>query len=115
MDSVVQINQGTPSSKEKSWRRKTVLGAAEVYFLEVGYEAFSMNRLAERAGVGKGTLPLLHDKRRIVDNTLCAESDSMELCFYKLPSETNVEQGLCEGVIPYCPSGSRFLALAQQA
>ena len=67
-----------------------------------------------RRGEGH-TLPLLHDKRRIVDNTLCAESDSMELCFYKLPSETNVEQGLCEGVIPYCPSGSRFLALAQQA
>ena len=114
MDSVVANNQGTPSLKQKAWRRKTVLGAAEVYFLEVGYEAFSMNQLAGRARVGRGT-PLLHDKRRIVDNTLCAESDSMELCFYKLPSETNVEQGLCEGVIPYCPRGLRFLALAQQA
>ena len=93
-----------------------MLGAAEVYFLEVGYEAFSMNRLAERAGVGKGTLCLYFTTREELLITLfCAESDSMELCFYKLPSETNVEQGLCEGVIPYCPSGSRFLALAQQA
>lgn len=54
MDSVVAISQGTPSLKEKSWRRETVLGAAEVYFLEVGYVAFSMNRLAGRAGLGRG-------------------------------------------------------------
>ena len=74
MDSVVQINQGTPSSKEKSWRRKTVLGAAEVYFLEVGYEAFSMNRLAERAGVGKGTLCLYFTTREELLITLYVQS-----------------------------------------
>ena len=74
MDSVVQISQGTPSSKEKSWRRKTVLGAAEVYFLEVGYEVFSMNRLAERAGVGKGTLCLYFMAREELLITLYVQS-----------------------------------------
>lgn len=74
MDSVVPINQGTPRLKEKSWRRKTLLGAAEVYFLEVGYEAFSMNRLAERAGVGKGTLCLYFTTREELLITLYVQS-----------------------------------------
>ena len=46
MSSVVEINQRARSAEQKALRRHAVLDAAETYFLEVGYEAFSMAQLA---------------------------------------------------------------------
>lgn len=74
MNSVVSINQRARSSEQKAWRRKTVLKAAESYFLEVGYETFSMNQLAERAGVVKGTIYLYFKTREELFITLYEQS-----------------------------------------
>ena len=58
MSSVVVINRRARSEEQKAQRRQAVLEAAETYFLDVGYEAFSMAQLAKRAGLIKGTLYL---------------------------------------------------------
>ena len=58
MNSVVAINRRARSEEQKALRRQAVLLAAEAYFLDVGYEAFSMAQLAKRAGLVKGTLYL---------------------------------------------------------
>ena len=58
MSSVVAINQRARTAEQKALRRRAVLEAAETYFLEVGYEAFSMANLAKSIGIAKGTLYL---------------------------------------------------------
>jgi AcrR family transcriptional regulator len=63
MNSVAVFNQRARSPEQKEKRRRALLEAAETYFLEVGYEACSMAKLAKRAGVVKGTL-YLHFKTR---------------------------------------------------
>ena len=58
MNSTVVIDQRARSAEQKALRRHAVLEAAETYFREVGYEAFSMTQLAKMTGVAKGTLYL---------------------------------------------------------
>ncbi len=66
MSSTVVFNQRARSAEQKALRRHAVLEAAETYFLEVGYEAFSMAQLAKRARVVKGTLYLyFHTKEEL--------------------------------------------------
>ena len=70
MKSVVGINQRARSAEQKALRREAVLEAAEAYFLEVGYEAFSMAQLAKKAGLVKGTLYLYFKTREELFMTL---------------------------------------------
>ena len=70
MSSVVEINRRARSVEQKEMRRQAVLAAAESYFLDVGYEAFSMGQLAKRAGVVKGTLYLYFKTREELFLTL---------------------------------------------
>ena len=74
MNSVVAINQRARSSEQKALRRHAVLETAEVYFKEVGYEAFSMAQLAKKAGVAKGTLYLYFNTREELFFTLYEQS-----------------------------------------
>ncbi|MDG1667012.1 MAG: TetR/AcrR family transcriptional regulator, partial [Hellea sp.] len=74
MGSVVAINQRARSEEQKTLRRNAVLKVAELYFLEVGYEAFSMSHLAKRAGVAKGTLYLYFETREEIFLTLYEQS-----------------------------------------
>jgi AcrR family transcriptional regulator len=62
----------TPEQKE--FRRIQILEAAEKYFQDVGYEAFSMANLAKYAGVVKGTLYLYFTTREEVLITLYNQS-----------------------------------------
>jgi TetR/AcrR family transcriptional regulator len=59
----VVINQRARSAEQKALRRQVVIEAAEIYFLEVGYEAFSMAQLAKKSGVAKGTIYLYFKTR----------------------------------------------------
>ena len=70
MSSVVVINQRARSAEQKALRRHEVLSAAEVYFQEVGYEAFSMAQLATKTGIAKGTLYLYFKTREEIFLTL---------------------------------------------
>ena len=63
VSTVVVINQRARSAEQKALRRHTVIEAAETYFLEVGYEAFSMAQLAKKSGVAKGTIYLYFKTR----------------------------------------------------
>ena len=63
VNSVVAINQRARSAEQKALRRRAVLEAAETYFLEVGYETFSMSNLAKNVGLAKGTLYLYFQTR----------------------------------------------------
>ncbi|MDC3402191.1 TetR/AcrR family transcriptional regulator [Alphaproteobacteria bacterium] len=74
MSSVVAINQRARTAEQKALRRRAVLEAAEIYFLEVGYEAFSMSNLAKNIGVAKGTLYLYFETREEIFLTLYEES-----------------------------------------
>lgn len=74
MGSVVVINQRARSEEQKTLRRNAVLKVAELYFLEVGYEAFSMSHLAKKAGVAKGTLYLYFETREEIFLTLYEQS-----------------------------------------
>jgi len=74
MNSVVAINHRARSSEQKALRRHAVLETAEVYFKEVGYEAFSMAQLAKKAGVAKGTLYLYFNTREELFLTLYEQS-----------------------------------------
>ncbi|MDB2668813.1 TetR/AcrR family transcriptional regulator [Alphaproteobacteria bacterium] len=74
MSSVVAINQRARTAEQKALRRRAVLEAAETYFLEVGYEAFSMSNLAKKIGVAKGTLYLYFETREEVFLTLYEQS-----------------------------------------
>lgn len=74
MNSVVGINRRARSAEQKALRRQAVLQEAEAYFLEVGYEAFSMAQLAKRAGLVKGTLYLYFATREDLFLTLYEQS-----------------------------------------
>ena len=74
MSSVVVINRRARSEEQKALRRQAVLEAAETYFLDVGYEAFSMAQLAKRAGLVKGTLYLYFRTREELFLTLYEKS-----------------------------------------
>ena len=74
MNSVVAINHRARSSEQKALRRHAVLETAEVYFKEVGYEAFSMAELAKKSGVAKGTLYLYFNTREELFLTLYEQS-----------------------------------------
>jgi TetR/AcrR family transcriptional regulator len=64
------MKQRARTQEDKSFRRIQILDAAEKYFQEVGYEAFSMASLARMAGVAKGTLYLYFTTREEVFLTL---------------------------------------------
>jgi len=74
VNSVVAINQRARSSEQKALRRQAILEAAETYFLEVGYEAFSMAQLAKKTGVVKGTLYLYFKTKEELFLTLYEQS-----------------------------------------
>jgi AcrR family transcriptional regulator len=74
MSSAVVINQRARSTEQKALRRHAVLTAAETYFHEVGYEAFSMAQLAKKTGVAKGTLYLYFQTREELFLTLYEQS-----------------------------------------
>ena len=74
MNSVVAINRRARSAEQKALRRQAVLEAAETYFLEVGYEAFSMTQLAKKTGIVKGTLYLYFKTREELFLTLYEQS-----------------------------------------
>jgi AcrR family transcriptional regulator len=74
MSSVVAINQRARSADQKALRRQAVLETAETYFLEVGYEAFSMSKLAKKTGLAKGTLYLYFQTREELFLTLYEQS-----------------------------------------
>lgn len=74
MNSVVAINLRARSAEQKALRRQAVLEAAETYFLEVGYEAFSMTQLAKKTGVVKGTLYLYFKTKEEIFLTLYEQS-----------------------------------------
>jgi AcrR family transcriptional regulator len=74
MNSVVAINQRARSADQKALRRRAVLEAAETYFLEVGYEAFSMSKLAKKIGLAKGTFYLYFQTREELFLTLYEQS-----------------------------------------
>ena len=64
------MKQRARTQQDKTFRRIQILDAAEEYFQEVGYEAFSMASLARLAGVAKGTLYLYFTTREEVFLTL---------------------------------------------
>jgi TetR/AcrR family transcriptional regulator len=64
------MKQRARTQEDKTFRRIQILDAAEKYFQEVGYEAFSMASLARLAGVAKGTLYLYFTTREEVFLTL---------------------------------------------
>ena len=74
MRSVVAINQRARSDEQKALRRQAVLTAAETYFLDVGFEAFSMTQLAKKTGLVKGTLYLYFKTREELFLTLYEQS-----------------------------------------
>jgi AcrR family transcriptional regulator len=74
MSSAVVINHRARSAEQKALRRHSVLEAAETYFREVGYEAFSMAQLAKNTGVAKGTLYLYFKTREELFLTLYEQS-----------------------------------------
>ena len=74
MSSVIAFNKRARSAEQKELRRLTVLKAAEAYFHEVGYEAFSMAQLAKKTGVAKGTLYLYFNSREELFLTLYEQS-----------------------------------------
>jgi len=74
VNSVVAINRRARSAEQKALRRQAVLEAAETYFLEVGYEAFSMTQLAKKTGIVKGTLYLYFKTREELFLTLYEQS-----------------------------------------
>ena len=60
--------------EQKYFRRQQILAAAQQYFLDVGYHAFTMANLAKSAGVVKGTLYLYFKTREEVLLTLYNQS-----------------------------------------
>ena len=74
MNSVVAINQRARGSEQKALRRQALLETAEMYFKEVGYEAFSMAQLAKKSGAAKGTLYLYFNTREELFLTLYEQS-----------------------------------------
>lgn len=65
--------QRARSDSEKSKRRRTILAAAEAHLRADGFDAFSMNVLARKSGIAKGTLYLYFETREEVLLSLHAE------------------------------------------
>ena len=74
MNAAIAINHRARSSEQKALRRHAVLETAEMYFKEVGYEAFSMAQLAKKSGVAKGTLYLYFNTREELFLTIYEQS-----------------------------------------
>ena len=58
---------------EKTERRQAILSSADALLREVGFDAFSMNVLAQKTGMAKGTLYLYFETREEVLLTLYVE------------------------------------------
>jgi len=54
------------SLEDKDRRRQDILLAGHAYLIEVGLEAFTMQQLADRAGLAKGTVYLYFETREAV-------------------------------------------------
>ena len=61
------------TEEQKQLRRRTILDSANSHLCDVGYEAFSMSKLGNLAGVAKGTLYLYFETREDVMLALCCE------------------------------------------
>ncbi|MFM5908412.1 MAG: TetR/AcrR family transcriptional regulator [Novosphingobium sp.] len=71
METPVRLRRGRPSKSDAAQIDQQILGAAWFTFLEVGYEAATMELMAERAGVTKSTLYLRHsDKAELLRATV---------------------------------------------
>lgn len=71
LETPVRLRRGRPSKANASQIDRQVLDAAWNTFLEVGYEAATMELMAERAGVTKSTLYLRHsDKAALLRATV---------------------------------------------
>ena len=68
------VSKRARTEDQKLFRRQQILSAAEAHFHEVGYESFSMAKLAAKAGVVKGTLYLYFQTREEVFLTLYGEA-----------------------------------------
>jgi AcrR family transcriptional regulator len=60
---VLSSSQDTPPKDPKSERIRTILNAALEEFFEQGFAAAKLDVIAERAGVGKGTVYLYFDSK----------------------------------------------------
>ncbi|MFM5930688.1 MAG: TetR/AcrR family transcriptional regulator [Novosphingobium sp.] len=59
----IRLRRGRPSKADAAQIDRRVLDAAWSVFLEVGYEAATMEQIAQRAGITKTTLYLRHDDK----------------------------------------------------
>lgn len=59
------------TDEQKLFRRQAILDAADQHFRDVGFEGFSMSRLAKQAEVAKGTLYLYFATREEMLLALC--------------------------------------------
>lgn len=55
---MAEIKRRAVTDAQKQFRRQEILDGARAHFAQVGYENFSMNQLAKRLGIVKGTLYL---------------------------------------------------------
>ncbi len=67
------MNKEKYSRKEEEHKRRRtlILNVAEQVISEVGFESATMNQIAERAGVGKGTLYLHFDSKTSIYLAIC--------------------------------------------
>lgn len=63
LKSAIRLPRGRPSKADAAQIDQRVLDAAWAVFLEVGYEAATMEQIAQRAGITKTTLYLRHDDK----------------------------------------------------
>ena len=94
LKTVANFRQRARSAEQKAARRQRVLDDAESYFLEVGYEAFSLTQLAKRADVVKGTLYLYFQTKEELFLTLYEQSLERwsEAFMASLPSQLTSER-----------------------
>ena len=94
LKTVANFRQRARSAEQKAARRQRVLDDAESYFLEVGYEAFSLTQLAKRADVVKGTLYLYFQTKEELFLTLYEQSLERwsEAFIASLPSQLTSER-----------------------
>ncbi len=79
------INKRARTDAQKLLRRQAILDAADLHFAAVGFDAFSMARLAAQAGFAKGTLYLYFETREdvllaLVSAKVAAWGDSFAAC-----------------------------------
>ncbi|MFM5906739.1 MAG: TetR/AcrR family transcriptional regulator [Novosphingobium sp.] len=71
METPIRLRRGRPSKSGAEQIDRQILDAAWATFLDVGYEAATMEMMAERAGVTKSTLYLRHsDKAELLRATV---------------------------------------------